>query len=117
MHRLLLLLLLFALAVSNSAAIAGVMCGHVDAEAHSAARESADAGTAQAALSEETKSKAVGKTGALSDSAAAALAGYALPPEGPALAVRIPAPAARLSWAALVLAGRSLRPILEPPLA
>lgn len=118
MPRLLtLLLLIFALAVTNSAAVASVMCQHEDLDAHVLARESRDASVSQTALTEETADKGMSKKGSLADAAGASLSGYALPPEAIAIPIRLREPEDRRADDAASLASRALRPMLEPPLA
>ena len=116
MSRLLALLLLFSLAVTNSAAIASVVCSHADAQAHAAARGSEDVAIAQAALSEETSAKSISKKGSLADAAAVSLAAYALPPETFQLSAHRPQMLRGVPAESAILHGRTLAPLAEPPL-
>jgi hypothetical protein len=115
--RFLAFLIAFALSVSNSAALAGAICTHHDAHGHAAALASADSQVAAGARAEESAAKS-SQAAALADGAAAAFAAYALPPMPAALPLPIFKPmrpaTARDSPG---LASRSLRPLLEPPLA
>jgi hypothetical protein len=117
MPRLLTLLIMFALAVTNSAAVASVMCQHEDLRAHVLARESHDAAVSQAALTEETADKGTAKKRSFADAAGASLSGFALPPEAISVPLRLREPQDRNATDAASLANRSLRPMLEPPLA
>jgi hypothetical protein len=117
MSRLLTLLIILALVATNGPAVAAAMCQHRDAGAHAAARQSAEASISVAALSEETAARAAAKSSSLSDAAAPLLAGYMLPDGPPALPFRIIVPASTRLSNAPEPGGRSVRPLLEPPLA
>lgn len=116
MVRLLTLLIMFALAVTNGAAVTAAMCQHPDALAHAAARQSSDDKIAAQARSEDTAGAAASKKGSLSD-AAASVSGYILPPGSLSWPARALGSMDRPSLAATRLAGRSVLPLLEPPLA
>jgi hypothetical protein len=108
---------MFSLAVTNNAAVASVLCEHEDMRAHVLARESDDSSISQRALTEETAEKGTAKKGSLADTAGASLSGYALPPDAISISVPLRESQDRRVADAASLASRSLRPMLEPPLA
>lgn len=115
MSRLMTLLLILALALSNGAAVSAAICQHQDEAAHAAARGSADRGAAAEALVEESAAAAAEKQTA-GEIGGASLAGFILPRTAglpPRPSVRSVSPAAESPH----LSGRSLRPLLEPPAA
>ncbi len=115
--RLLSLLMMLALALTNSSTVAAVLCQHADARAHAYALQSTDADTVAAALDEEAAVAAAGKKATLADAGTVHLAGFPMP-VGPALT-----PPQRLDRADTPpddpqrLATRSISPLLQPPLA
>ena len=115
--RLVTLLLMLLLVVANGPAVATAICQHQDARAHAAAAQSADAGVSAEALSEETAAKAASADGALGDAAGTLLAGYMLPPEP----VLFPPGFIASTIGSMAddqgQVGRSVPPLLEPPLA
>ncbi len=117
MRWLLTLLMIFALSITNGVAVASAICEHEDARAHALARASADAGVAAVAIGEEKAAEAASSKASLADASGNLLAGYMLPPE-PVLqpSPRLD-PASRPMSHPAELDGRSLRPMLEPPLA
>lgn len=117
MSRLLSLLAMFALVLTNGTAIATAMCGHTDAQAHAAALQSTDARVASAAMTEDAASSTASKQATPADGAAVQLAGFLLPsnpvlptPGSSGALDRRPADAAKL-------ASRAISPLLQPPLA
>lgn len=117
MARLVSLLIMFALAVTNGPAIAMAMCQHEDARAHAAARHNPDAGVSAAARTEEAAAREAAKRGSLGDAATTLLAGYILPSDSPPLLPRSVEPTGGHSTHAPGLPSRSVPPLLEPPLA
>ena len=115
--RLLTLLIMFALAVTNCAGVAGAMCQHEDARAHAEALRSSDRIVSQSAQTEDAASEAASKKRSATDSSGTSLAGYALPPEVFSIAPRLPEPQARHAADSAALRNRALQPMLEPPLA
>jgi hypothetical protein len=117
MVRLLSLLMMLMLVLTNAASVTAAVCQHADASAHIAARSSHDAEVAAQAHHEETGAKKAAQKSTLADAAASQLAGFTLPPE-PALKAPAPSQRARKSFVdEPELANRALRPLLEPPLA
>ncbi|QAY75320.1 hypothetical protein ETR14_01320 [Sphingosinicella sp. BN140058] len=116
MSRLLTLLTLLALIFANSAAVASVLCQHGDAQAHAAALQSDDAAAASEARSEDRAERTISDLASLADAAAASLAGYALPPEPISVPLRLRALEHDQPGDAAPLSGRSISPMLEPPL-
>ena len=117
MPRLLSFLIMLAFALTNGAALAAAMCQHRDAGAHIAASYSLDAEVSAAALGEETAASAASKKGSVGDTGSGSPAGYMVPPESPLVPARMAEPGSRPATQAAGLADRSLRPLLEPPLA
>ena len=117
MRFLLSLLIVLALTVSNGAALAAATCRHVDADAHAAARQSADAATAAAAATEESAAISIDNKGALADAAAVSLSSFILPSNEVEFPPRLRNPVKNAVADAPPLSSRSLRPLLEPPLA
>ena len=115
--RLLTLLILFALAVTNGPAVAMAMCQHGDARAHSAARQSSDTGAAAAAMNEEAAAKAASEQASLGDAAGTLLAGYMLPGDPLPLPKRVVEASVKHMPLLYEPGGRTVRPLLEPPLA
>ena len=115
--RLLTLLILFALAVTNGPAVAMAMCQHGDARAHAAARQSTEAGTAAAAMSEEAAAQAAPEQASLGDAARTLLAGYMLPGDPLPLPNRLVEAGATHIPLLYESDGRTVPPLLEPPLA
>ena len=115
MARLLTLLMMLTLVVANGSAAADAMCRHRDAREHAIARQSQDAKVAAVALSEEAAAAVGSKSGTLGGSASVSLPAYMLPSPAltpaPLAAEPLPSPQRR----AASLSGRSIRPLLEPP--
>jgi hypothetical protein len=110
------LFVLVALVLGQGTALATSVCRHASAQAHVAARQSADSGKAAGAFAEETAAAAASKKGSTSNTSS-----------GPALAVLLPpSPSATLTFPRETLllhatdrpplVGLSLRPPLPPPL-
>lgn len=115
MVRVLHILLFVAFAVTNAAAAPMAFCQHVDATAHSAALNSDDAATSADAHAEDAAG-AVGKGGALAE-VAASVAAAVLPATGPALGQADAEPSVWFADRAASMVGRTLTPLLDPPLA
>lgn len=116
MHRLLILLLMLTLSVSNGSAVAAALCEHVDGKAHAAALLSSDTSVAAQAHHEETAAAAAEKKAAFADAAAAQLAGFVQPTE-PALSMPAASEMTLRPGDAVRLSHRETRPLLTPPLA
>ena len=117
MARLLTLLMMIMLVVANGSAAAGAVCRHRDAREHAMARQSQDAKVAAAALTEEAAAAAASKKGALGSTASLALPAYVVPRATPAPAPHAVEPIAGWTFEAPPLPSRSIRPLLEPPVA
>ncbi|HTU13059.1 MAG TPA: hypothetical protein VMG08_19375 [Allosphingosinicella sp.] len=117
MRRLLALLLICALSVSNAAGLAAATCRHDNADAHALALQSADAAIAAEAAKEDIAALATEKDGALADTAGASLSSFIVPAGDLAYSIQTrDSPGLFLATPAS-LSGRSLRPLLDPPLA
>ncbi len=117
MARLLTLLMMFALVLTNSAAQAAAVCQHRDAATHAAARDSGDAGVAVGAMIEEAAAAEAEQAGILADAASAQLSGFVLPSD---VSLSAPIMGARLQACVCDVDGRpglAVDPLLEPPLA
>jgi hypothetical protein len=115
--RLLSLLMMLTLVLTNSAATAAALCQHEDAEAHASARQSDDAHIAAEAIIEEAAAAAESKEGAVADAGGFQLGGYLLPSD-----LLLPTPASlasahQRSADADKRPSRAVSPLLEPPLA
>jgi hypothetical protein len=117
MARLVTLLMMIALVVANGSAAAGAMCLHRDARAHAMARQSQDAKVAAGALTEEAAAAVASKKGALGGSASLSLPAYIVPAAALAPAPHAVEPMRRPQVEPTPLASRSIRPLLEPPVA
>jgi hypothetical protein len=117
MARLLTLLMMITLVVANGSAAAGAICKHRDARAHAIARQSSDAKVAAAALTEEADAAAVSKKGALGSNVSVSLPAYILPGAALTPAPSAVEPARRPQLETTPLSSRSIRPLLEPPVA
>lgn len=117
MHRLLALLIMFAFGVTQSVAAPMAVCQHFDAAGHAAALSSSDSATAAAAHGEETAAAAAEKQGAIADAGAGGAHSVLMPGTPP---LPDPRDATAPRWRpgdASGLAGRSIPPLLDPPLA
>lgn len=115
--RLLSLLMMLGLVLTDSAGTAAALCQHESAEAHATALQSTQADIAAEAVVEEAAAAAASKEGALADAGGLQLGGYVLPSD-PALPT--PASLAAVHGRAADAAKRASRavsPLLEPPLA
>lgn len=117
MIRLVTFLMMITLVVANASAAVGAMCHHRDARAHAIARQSQDAKVAAVALTEEAAAAVASKKGAIGSSASLSLPAYILPEA--ALAPVSPAaePMKRPQAESTSPSSRSIRPLLEPPVA
>lgn len=117
MTRLLSLLVMYAFVLTNAASVAAAVCQHADTRAHAFALHSPDREVAARARGEEAARKNVEQRGALADAAAVQLAGFILPSEPIALAPKSPERMRDRPHDESALTGRSISPLLEPPLA
>jgi hypothetical protein len=117
MARLVTLLMMIALVVANGSAAAGAMCRHRDARAHAIALQSQDAKIAAVALTEEAAAAVASKKGALGSNAALSLPAYILPGAALTAVLRAVEPMPRPQVESTPLPSRSIRPLLEPPVA
>jgi hypothetical protein len=117
MARLVTLLMMITLVVANGSAAAGAMCRHQDARAHAIARQSQDAKVAGVALAEEAAAALASKKGALGSNASPSLPAYILPCAALSPAPRAVEPMRRPQLQSTPLSSRSIRPLLEPPVA
>ena len=110
--------ILFVLAFTLTSAIAApfAVCQHADAREHAAALASSDVSGAVAAQVEDSAEAAAEKRGSLAEAAAGVLTPVMLPKIYPAMPGRL---AQVVDWFAdppAELAGRSVLPLLTPPL-
>jgi hypothetical protein len=117
MARLVTLLMIITLVVANGSAAAGATCHHRDARSHAIARQSQDAKVAAVALMEEAAAAAASKKGALGGYASLSLPAYILPCAALSAAPRAAEPMPRPQVDSTPLSSRSIRPLLEPPVA
>lgn len=117
MARLVTLLMIITLVVANGSAAAGAMCRHRDARAHAIARQSQDAKVAAVALTEEAAAAVASKKGALGSNASLSLPAYIVPGAALTPAPRTVEPMPRPQVESTPLPSRSIRPLLEPPVA
>jgi hypothetical protein len=111
------LLIVFALTFSNGVGQAAALCHHKDGRAHAAALKSPDRAIAVTAATEDTAAASIGKDGALANAAAVSVTSFILPADAIRFPVRVRSPAKAFFGDGPSLASRSLRPLLEPPLA
>ncbi|CAA9532742.1 MAG: hypothetical protein AVDCRST_MAG23-1180 [uncultured Sphingosinicella sp.] len=115
--KLISLLIMLALAVTNSSAVAAAACQHVDAQAHAVALQSSDPDVAATAADEEAAAAEANNKSTLAKAGAVQLAGFLLPS---APAISAPRSVEALSRAPIrpePLPSRTVSPLLEPPLA
>jgi hypothetical protein len=117
MARFVTLLMIVALVVANGSAAAGAVCRHRDAREHAIARQSQDAKVATVALSEEAAAAAASKKGALGSNASLSLPAYVLPATALSPVPHAVAPMRGPQAESAPLSSRSIRPLLEPPVA
>jgi len=117
MARLLTLLMIITLVVANGSAVAGAVCVHRDAREHAIARQSQDAKIAAVALTEEAAAGVASKDGALGSSASLSLPAYIVPEAALAPAPGAVEPLRSPQMDSAPLPSRSIRPLLEPPVA
>ncbi|HEX8192429.1 MAG TPA: hypothetical protein VF552_05970 [Allosphingosinicella sp.] len=116
MQRLLTLLIVIALTFGNGSAVAAALCEHGSTAAHQVALDSGDEGVAADAQSEDAAAAAASKKAAPGENNAA-VAGYILPAD-PAAPMPLPRAGTNLApERGSPLAGLSVPPLLEPPLA
>jgi hypothetical protein len=109
--------MIITLVVANGSAIAGAVCHHRDAREHAIARHSQDAKIAAVALTEEAAAAVASKNGTLGSNATLSLPAYILPEAALAAAPRAVEPIRARQLEPAPLSSRSIRPLLEPPVA
>lgn len=117
MSRPLILVLIFALAFMNGAAVAAAICQHQDGRDHALARASSDQRVAAQAVSEEAAAATTSKKAAVSDAAATWLAGHGMPSDPPTFPLMRAETIRSVGDGAAKLASRTVPPLREPPLA
>jgi hypothetical protein len=117
MSRLLTLMMILMLVLAHGSSVAAAVCRHQDGAGHVAALQSHDAGISAAAYNEETAGKAASKKGGPADSGSVSLASDMLPIGGLPVPFRAEDAMELTLGDASVLAGGSVRPLLEPPSA
>ena len=114
--RLITLLILFALVVTNGPAVAMAKCQHEDARAHAAALQSTEARERTVAVGEEA-AKAASEKASLGDAATTLLGGYILPGDALQFPSRVIEATTRHVDKTSPPGTRNVPPLLEPPLA
>jgi predicted lipid-binding transport protein (Tim44 family) len=115
--RLVMMLMMIALAVTNATAMAAAVCRHQSAEAHVAALNSSDESIAAPARLEQAADDHMAKRGALADGGASSLPAFILPAEP--VAPALPHPKATPLWPRnpAMRPGVAVQPLLQPPSA
>lgn len=117
MARFLTLLMIVTLMVANGSAVAGAICRHQDAREHAIARLSQDARVVADALMEDAAASVASKKGALGSVASLSLPAYILPPATLPAVPLAAEPMRQPERESAPLPSRSIRPLLEPPVA
>ncbi len=117
MSRFLTLIMIFVLVLAHGSSVAAAICRHQDGVAHVAALQSEDAGIAAAAYGEETAGKSSSRKGVPADAGSVSSPSDMLPTPGLQPPLRAREPAELSPAEAPMLAGASIRPLLEPPSA
>jgi hypothetical protein len=115
MSRLLTLMMIWVLVMAHGSSVAAAICRHHNGAEHAVALQSSDAGVSAAANSEESAAKAGLRKGAPADSGAASSPADMLPTLGLPVPFRAKEAGERNPADTPVLAGASVRPLLEPP--
>jgi len=117
MSRLLTLMMVVVLVIAHGSSVAAAICRHESGAQHIAALQSDDAGIFAVASGEEDAAKMASGKGSPADAGSVAWPSDMLP--APALLVpfRATGPVERNPADVPVLAGASVRPLLEPPAA
>jgi hypothetical protein len=117
MTRLLTLMMIVILVIAHGSSVSAAICRHSSGAEHVAALQSHDAGIAAVAFNEEAAGKAASRKGAPADSGSVSWPSDMLPIAGLDAPFRASEPVERDPADAPVLAGASVRPLLEPPAA
>lgn len=117
MTRLLTLMMIVVLVIAHGSSVAAAICRHDSGAQHVAALQSDDAGISAVASGEEDAAKKGSNKGSLADGGSVSWPSDMLPSLGLNLPFRAAEPIERNPAEAPVLAGASLRPLLEPPAA
>lgn len=115
MPRLLTLMLIVVLVIAHGSSVAAAICRHDSNAQHVAARQSGDAGIAAVAAGEEDAAKKGSSKGSLADGGSVTWPSDMLPIPGLDVPFRTAEPVERNPAEPPVLAGASVRPLLEPP--
>ena len=117
MFRLLTLMMIVILVIAHGSSVAAAICRHDNGAQHVAALQSDDAGISAVASGEEDAAKMGSKKGSLADGGSLSWPSDMLPAPGLKVPFRAAEPVERNPAEAPVLAGASVRPLLEPPAA
>lgn len=117
MSRLLTLIMIVVMVTAHGSSVAAAICRHDNGAQHIAALQSDDAGIAAVASGEEDAAKMGSGKGSLADGGSVAWPSDMLPATGLLAPFRAAEPVERSPAEAPVLAGTSIRPLLEPPAA
>ena len=117
MSRLMTLMMIVVLLIAHGSSVAAAICRHDSGAQHVAALQSDDAGVSAVATGEEDAAKKGSSKGSLADGGPMAWPSDMLPSPGLNVPFRAAEPIERGSAEAAVLAGASVRPLLEPPAA
>jgi hypothetical protein len=115
MLRFFTLVMMLVLTIANGPAVAAAICQHTDGGAHTAALQSADENVSAAAMDEESASKSLSSKAAIGDAAGTLLTGGILPHQ-PVLLAQGASSIRSDAATPQKLEGRSVSPLLEPPL-
>lgn len=117
MSRLLTLIMIVVLVLAHGSSVAAAICRHDNGAQHAAALQSDDAGISAIASGEEDAAKLGSKKGSLADGGSVSWPSDMLPSPGLNVPFRAAEPIERNPAETRILAGASVRPLLEPPAA
>jgi hypothetical protein len=117
MNRLLTLMMIAILVIAHGSSVSAAICRHASGAGHVSALRSHDAGISAAASNEEAAGKAASRKGAPADGGSVTWPSDMLPLADLEMPFRAEEPADADPAEAPILAGASVRPLLEPPAA
>ena len=117
MSRLLTLMMIVVLVIAHGSSVAAAICRHESGAQHVTALQSDDARVSAVAFGEEAAEKMVSRKGPPADGGSVSWPSDMLPASGLLVPFRAAEPVERSPAEPPVLAGASVRPLLEPPAA
>jgi len=117
MTRLLSLLMILALVITQGTSMAQAVCRHASAQEHAQARESGDARIAAVSIQEDAAAAAAAKKASQAPDSSGHWPAELLPPLAAAAPVRVAEPLRLRPGAFAPLASASIPPLLQPPSA